>query len=130
MKTPPYLPRARDEMPRALDSCVAPSRRMMRMKPGLRSPRSPAIQWYGECVRRSNMKRAVHVAAAAMVLVACGGSNKPAEGPAEKAGASIDQTADEASDNAHELKEDAKDKADDVKEKATPEKGGADDTTD
>jgi hypothetical protein len=57
------------------------------------------------------------------LLAGCGGSNPPAEGPAERAGKSVDRTAEDAKEKTNDAKDETKKKANDLKDEADELKG-------
>jgi hyperosmotically inducible protein len=53
-----------------------------------------------------------------LLAVACGGSNKPAEGPAENAGEKVDKAAEDTKDAAEDTSEKAGEKLEEAGDKA------------
>jgi hypothetical protein len=53
-----------------------------------------------------------------VLLAGCGGSNQPAEGPAETAGKKVDRAADDAKEKADDAKDETKKKANGLKDEA------------
>ena len=51
-----------------------------------------------------------------LLLAGCGGSNQPAEGPAERTGKDIDRAAEDTKEKANDTKVETKKKANDVKD--------------
>lgn len=59
---------------------------------------------------------ALALAALALSMTACGGSNEPAEGPMENAGEKVDEAASETKEGTEEAADDVADAADDAKD--------------
>lgn len=53
-----------------------------------------------------------------VLLAGCGGSNQPAEGPAERTGKDVDRAAEETKEKANDTKVETEKKANDVKDAA------------
>lgn len=52
------------------------------------------------------------------LLAGCGGSNAPAEGPAERAGKDVDRAADDVKEKTNDAKDETKKKANELKDEA------------
>ena len=63
------------------------------------------------------------------LLAGCGGSNQPAEGPAEHAGKDLDHAAEGAKEKTNDAKDETKKKANDLKDEADELKDKVDDDT-
>jgi hypothetical protein len=56
----------------------------------------------------------------ATLLLACGGSREPADGPAERAGENVDEAADEAREEVEDAADEAGDAIDDAGDEVEP----------
>ena len=70
----------------------------------------------------TGMKHAISWFALALVAVACGGSDKPAEGPAERSGEKVDEAADDVERKAEEAGDKVEEAGDKVEEKVEKER--------
>jgi hypothetical protein len=100
---------------------------------GARRPQAFTKSWVGFSARASNppgtphalvggMKHAISWFALALVAVACGGNDKPAEGPAERTGEKMDEAADDVEREAEKAGDKMEQAGDKVEEKVEKER--------
>jgi hypothetical protein len=70
----------------------------------------------------TGMKHAISWFALALVAIACGGNDKPAEGPAERSGEKMDEAADDVERKAEEAGDKVEEAGDKVEEKVEKER--------
>jgi hypothetical protein len=74
------------------------------------------------CANLTRMKHAISWFAVALVTIACGGNDKPAEGPAERSGEKMDEAADDVERKAEEAGDKVEEAGDKVEEKVEKER--------
>lgn len=83
-------------------------------QPGIEASSDRACPERRWCSGLLSLMTALAVSASGLSLTACGGEQRQAEGPAERAGERADEAADDASDAADEAADDAGDAAEEA----------------